>query len=100
MNRNEAKKLLPVITAFAEGKTIQIERNNGKWEDTGDEVSFVLNPSSYRIKPKPLERWLATPTAFGLSHNPDMKEQLCDLPIGSPSYWKFTLMREVPALEP
>ena len=56
MNREEAKKLLPIIQAFAEGKTIQ-------WRDPVkdtwvDESVPNWNPSAeYRIKPDPREVW-------------------------------------------
>ena len=60
MNREEAKKLLPIIQAFTNGKTIQVKlKTNGKaltenWVD-------VTNPDwdkarCYRIKPEPKYR--------------------------------------------
>ena len=50
MTREEAKKLLPIIQAYAEGKNIQYEVDIDRWED-------IKNPSfrsfiKYRIKPK------------------------------------------------
>ena len=33
MNRQQAKELLPIIQAFAEGKIIQSRRINGRWID-------------------------------------------------------------------
>ena len=55
MNRERAKELLPIIQAFADGETIQIEMKPGVWEDLVlKDVSF--NDSvEYRIKPK--EQW-------------------------------------------
>lgn len=56
MNRQQAKGLLPIIQAFAEGKTIQSRFINGSntwWDDNN--LSFgdgVL----YRIKPEPKYR--------------------------------------------
>jgi hypothetical protein len=57
MTRNDAKELLPIITAFAEGKTIQIKSTHG-WEDLKPSVSFVDDPSNYRIKPEPRRFWV------------------------------------------
>ena len=57
MNREEAKELLPIIKAFAEGKTIQY-LINCRWEDVDDDtkVYFTDPPSCYRIKPAPKYR--------------------------------------------
>ena len=55
MTREYAKELLPIIQAYAEGKTIQYRRSaEGKWEDVaiGDNLSFIDPPSKYRIKPE------------------------------------------------
>lgn len=54
MTREEAKELLPIIQAFADGKTIQIKKE-GDWLEVGDntEVYFSESPSDYRIKPEP-----------------------------------------------
>lgn len=56
MNRNQAKELLPIIQAYAEGKQIQFLFN--EWEDV-DEIGtreFLENPELYRIKPEPKYR--------------------------------------------
>ena len=50
MNRQEAKQLLPIIQAYAEGKTIQIKAIDGIWYDDEDMVKFDSNPQNYRIK--------------------------------------------------
>lgn len=49
MDRNQAKQLLPVIQAFAEGKVIQ-ETDGYDWYDL-DNPDFMTNSNSYRIKP-------------------------------------------------
>lgn len=61
MDRQQAKELLPIIQAFAEGKIIQSRRINGMWIDL--EIKTALNiirlinePQKYRIKPKPKYR--------------------------------------------
>ena len=55
MTREEAKKLLPIIQAFAEGKTIQYLANNKKWTDIDDPV-FTRQVADYRIKSEPKYR--------------------------------------------
>ena len=54
MTRKEAKELLPIIKAFADGKTIQISYKN-EWI-TLSEFNFDKNPKIYRIKPEPKYR--------------------------------------------
>lgn len=54
MTTEEAKKLLPIIKAFAEGKNIQYKEDIDRWVD-------IKNPSfrsfvEYRIKPEPKYR--------------------------------------------
>lgn len=56
MNREQAKEFLPIITAYAEGKTIQINDYYG-WHDMPDPV-FNNLPEYYRIKPEPKEIWV------------------------------------------
>jgi len=53
MNREEAKKLLPIIQAYAEGKQLQIQYKS-EWKDV-DDPSFTSPPGCYRIKPEPRE---------------------------------------------
>ena len=56
MTREEAKELLPIIRAFAEGKAIEIY-NNTEWQDLIIEsIKFDCKPSCYRIKPEPKYR--------------------------------------------
>ena len=57
MDRNQSKKLLPIIQAYAEGKTIQsrcIKGDKSLWYDD-DDPSFD-NDLEYRIKPEPRYR--------------------------------------------
>lgn len=52
MNRQQAKELLPIIQAFAEGKTIQIKSLDGLWHDDEEsDIRFYAKPHNYRIKP-------------------------------------------------
>lgn len=58
MTKEEAKILLPIIQAFAEGKTIQI-RKHGKesyYDSTNSKLNFDLGYYSYRVKPEPKYR--------------------------------------------
>lgn len=52
MTREEAKQLLPVIQAYAEGKTIEFLNYRNMWEEIED-VLFCKEPKYYRIKPEP-----------------------------------------------
>ena len=57
MTREEAKQLLPIIQAYAEGKTIQVKLKTDsnasceKWVDVDN--PDLDNPRCYRIKPEP-----------------------------------------------
>lgn len=58
MNREQAKKLLPIIQAFADGKSIQI-RNHGEekyYDSTNNNLNFNLDYYDYRIKIEPKYR--------------------------------------------
>ena len=55
MTREEAKELLPIIQAFAEGKTIEVLHSNGEWTES-DKVYFNLPSNHYRIKEEPKYR--------------------------------------------
>ena len=52
--REETKKLLPIIQAFVEGKTIQYKFSEG-WRDL-DGLTELSDTSKYRIKPEPKYR--------------------------------------------
>lgn len=61
MDRQQAKELLPIIQAFAEGKIIQSRRINGMWVDLGMKtalniISLINEPQKYRLKPEPQYR--------------------------------------------
>lgn len=58
MNRQQAKELLPIIQAFAEGKTIQYSYGDADWIDISPDgaIDFSDYPSNYRIKPEPKYR--------------------------------------------
>nr|DAG91717.1 MAG TPA: hypothetical protein [Crassvirales sp.] len=55
MNRQQAKELLPIMQAFAEGKTIQFKNAFGNWINC-DGVLFNYPPKDYRIKSEPKYR--------------------------------------------
>ena len=57
MTREVAKSMLPIIKAFAEGKTIQVRINNDDtWTDLLDTKLEISNLYEYRIKPEPKYR--------------------------------------------
>lgn len=55
MTQEKVKKLLPIIQAFAEGKTIEIRSNSkynpGEWIETAT-PTFDIKSHEYRIKPE------------------------------------------------
>ena len=54
MLRKEAKELLPIIQAFAEGKAIQYKTKYVDWIET--DCPTWVKQSQYRIKPEPKYR--------------------------------------------
>lgn len=65
MDRQKVKDLLEagVLQAYAEGKTIQIDRgyfslSDKRWEDAvSPTLTFQMPASCYRVKPEPLHDW-------------------------------------------
>ena len=55
MTRDRIKELLPIITAFAEGKTIEVQNRKNEWNEM-DDPHFDADPKVYRIKPEPKYR--------------------------------------------
>ena len=53
MTREEAKELMPIMQAFAEGKEIEMIMSTGKWGTTD---LFCPDSYEYRIKPEPKYR--------------------------------------------
>lgn len=51
MNRQDAKDILPIIQAFAEGKTIEYQNVHRKWIEVKN-PSFSEHYTEYRIKPE------------------------------------------------
>ena len=57
MTREEAKKLLPYMQAFAEGKTVQWQDSvTNEWQDDNDPNFHPV--AKWRIKPEPREVWV------------------------------------------
>lgn len=60
MTKEEFKKVMPIITAFVEGRTIQYyHRDNGEWRDICEQLyttDLFNNPSDFRIKTTPKYR--------------------------------------------
>lgn len=54
MTRDNAKKLLPIITAFAEGKDVQ-SRPEGRETWSNEKDPAFHPPFEYRLKPEPME---------------------------------------------
>lgn len=60
MTQERAKELLPVITAFANGDTIQVRLIGWHWEDypLHGEPDFSNTAWDWRIKPLPRKAWV------------------------------------------
>ena len=58
MTIEETKEMLPIIQAWAEGKTIQV-KEHGRWVELCID-DFNLCPDMYRIKPEPKYRSFET----------------------------------------
>ena len=54
MTREEAKELIPIIQAFADGKTIEFFKQ-GEWIELNN-PDFMWSADKYRIKPEPKYR--------------------------------------------
>lgn len=59
MTREHTKAMLPFITAYANGKVIQIKSRhcNNHWRDV-ESPDFTDEPLNYRIKQEPREVWV------------------------------------------
>ena len=55
ITREDAKKLLPIIKAYSEGKEIQFLNYEEEWIDK-EKLSFDAEPYRYRIKSEPKYR--------------------------------------------
>ena len=55
MTREEAKEMLPIIQAFADGKTVEFFNDMREWVDS-ECLDFSRERNRYRIKPEPKYR--------------------------------------------
>lgn len=60
MTQKEAKELLPIIQAFAEGKQIEVRVGNSDWKETDEVYGGRNNDYTYRIKQEPKYRPFVT----------------------------------------
>lgn len=62
MTREQAKSLLPVIQAFADGKDVQVRVDGGQWITRHSKEVPYLNFDNesweWRVKPQPREWWI------------------------------------------
>lgn len=58
MNREQAKRVLPILTAYVEGKAIQYYEGEERWREIGtiNNSNLFIFPENYRIKPEPKYR--------------------------------------------
>ena len=53
MTREEIKRRAELYSALADGKTIQVQLFDGKWDDIDiNEFKYIFNEHKYRIKPE------------------------------------------------
>jgi hypothetical protein len=86
MNQNQAKELLPVFVAYAEGKTVQWASIAVKdWQDYTDadashhalEPTIFLNPIfRWRVKPEAREWWVC-PKCWNSHRNYELGNYAC-----------------------
>ena len=57
MDRDKAKEIMPIMQAYINGADIQYQDNDEGWLDVDDPM--FAEDSIYRIKPEPIERWIA-----------------------------------------
>lgn len=57
MTREEAKKFLPILKAYSEGKTIQFRDSANNWHDFEQETVLIFDGDidDYRVKPSEVE---------------------------------------------
>ena len=46
MTREEAKDFLPIITAFAEGKTIEVMNTSGHWDEINIPILMLIRKNT------------------------------------------------------
>lgn len=72
MTRDQAKTLMPVIQAWAEGKTVQQRYHRiteDKWIDAA--LCNLDNEAiEWRIKPEPREWWISIKSGTAYQHKP------------------------------
>ena len=57
MTREEAKEMLPIIQAWADGKTVDWYDPSIGWRASGFELDFDKNPKYFRIKSEPESKY-------------------------------------------
>jgi hypothetical protein len=66
ITREKAEQLLPILHAYAAGKTIQFKGAGSVWVDMKPPMTFESDPAAYRVKPEPkLRPWTADEIPVG-----------------------------------
>jgi len=93
MTREEAKKLLPYVQAFADGKLVQWQDSvTNEWHDDNDPNFHPV--AKWRIKPEPREVWI-TICNLGEIGCVFREKQLAKEWIGNSTMWRIVKFREV-----
>lgn len=96
MNREQAKELLPIIEAYANGEVIQYKAASGKWRTLGDDYyKFDSSPKKYRIKPKPRECWVTIYNGDTISTAHTTKTSALECLGADRDNWEAVKFREV-----
>jgi hypothetical protein len=73
MDRNDARKLAPIIQAWVDGKVIQYRDPFGEgWKDVYEAVGFQFPADHYRIKPAQGKCRVALLKGFGKGKAPNL----------------------------
>jgi hypothetical protein len=72
MNKDGIKKLIELLQATLEGKSIQLRYPDGKWTDhhlVENLFEYIIKfPEGYRIKPEPRTFWVCELPGGGVSY--------------------------------
>jgi hypothetical protein len=49
MTRERAKELIPVYTAWVEGKTVMYQDHHGEWREIDHSIGLGMHPSKYKV---------------------------------------------------
>lgn len=98
MKPENAKRFLPIMQAFAEGRTVQTLGHN-RWFDCepGSQINFYANPDFFRVKPEVIHPPFGNPPEGYTWHNP---QGLTPQQVETGDGWRLVLDQEADSLTP